>query len=485
MSQVSNTDHSFDSSFFVNGDISILPEDIDALVEAKDQENQDVQPNTKESYLSPDVSAAHVFARSRGSNRKLKLPKTFTNVNKINKSIYEDHKFLRKPKVNSSEEMKEIIMEKCKIWKVINDPNVNDRIMSLDISYIMKKLIDEYYKNINREKATSLTVVKHRGKNLTQFEYNLIFHNELTLDNLLINNFTTKKNRTVKYTALKENYKRYFDVKNKRIVVHHAKNFKEVIPPMTILETVLQIHLINNHIKLEPLYRQLLKKYVNVTRNVVKDSLQMCSICKSDPSREASDSNEDSDDRENLQKSKNIFTQKVKPWERVQVELYELKDDAIKILTLKEYYSHFEWTQKIDITNTDTTEQIANALYQWIITTATAIPISFFSISLDFDELHKILSKVGTKTNIKLGAIFLSTMSFKKMRSKNEEKYSKMSLIQVYETMYQKNNEYLSSVTGVPRKLLVGSGIDFDAIETLRKAKQDKYSSWENTFIEQ
>ncbi|KAL6927782.1 hypothetical protein ACO0SA_004405 [Hanseniaspora valbyensis] len=501
MSQVSNTDHSFDSSFLITGDISILPENIDELVQSKET-NDNNNNNNKENDLvtgtragtpNPHVSAAHVFSRVRGSNRNLKLPKTFTNINKLKKAIYKDHKFLRESKVQNNEQMRQIIMEKCKIWKVINDPNINDRIMSLDIPFIMDKLVDEYYKNVNTEKATPLTVVKHRGKNLSQFEYNLIYHNELTLDNLLINNFTTKKNRTVKYTALKENYKRYFDVKNKRIVIHHMKNYKEVIPPMILLETVLQIHLLNNHIKLEPLYRQLLKKYFNVTRQVVRDSLQLCNHCKiyqhnnEEDEDEEREEEEEEDVAEHLEnsKSESVFKQKVKPWERVQLEVYDLKGHSSKIILLKDNATHFEWVQEMDKSIEDSTDAIVDALIKWLMSTATVIPVTFFSIAIDCDHLHEILDKVGSKLNVKLGAVYVSTLSFTKLRAKNEDKHSKLELKEVYENIYNRNNDYLSCAGGCPRKLLFTNGIDFTEIEQKRKAKQDKYSSWGNVFIEQ
>lgn len=480
MSQFSNGDTTFDSSLMINGDISVLPESMEENVNVKDtsSSNNDSALNTREGTPNPDVSAAQVFSRSSGSNKKLRLPKKFTNINSLNKAIFNDHKFLRDPKIKSNEEMKEVIVEVCKIWKIINNPNINDRIMSLDISFILDKLVDEYYKNINAEKATPLTVVKTRGKNLTQFEYNLLYYNELTLENLLINNFTTRKNRTVKYTALRDNYKRYFDVKNKRIVVYHTKNHKEVIAPFVLLETILHIHLLNNHIKAETLYRQLLKKYNNITRQVVKDALEMCNLCKT---RRLGHEETNT----TCVESQNIFKQQVKPWERIQLEVYDLKNDSAKIITLKDSSTHFEWVQEIDKSISDYTEMIAGALAKWLIATANVIPLTFFSITIDWDFLHAILNQVGTELNIKLGAVYILTSSYANIKSKNETKYAKLTITEVYNQTFKRNNEYLSTPGGIPRKLLFTSGIDFSEFEKSRTIKQDKYSSWENIFIEQ
>ncbi|OBA24842.1 hypothetical protein HANVADRAFT_54272, partial [Hanseniaspora valbyensis NRRL Y-1626] len=126
------------------------------------------------------------------------------------------------------------------------------------------------------------------------------------------------------------------------------------------------------------------------------------------------------------------------------------------------------------------TDAIVDALIKWLMSAATVIPVTFFSIAIDCDNLHDILDKVGSKLNVKLGAVYVSTLSFTKLRTKNEDKYSNLELKEVYENVYNRNNDYLSCAGGCPRKLLFTNGIDFTEIEQKRKAKQDKYSSWGN-----
>lgn len=477
MSQSQGMDTSMDQSMFFDGDISVLPSNIEQLIN-----EHNFVPSTQEKESTPykDVSTDLLFSRSHSSsNRKLRLPKIYTNVNKLNKLLFKDHKLLVKPLVSNKDEILDIVKQKCKIWKVINDKNVNDKIMSLDIPYIMDNLIKEYQKNIFFEKQSALTTLKTlRGKNLTQFEYNLIMHNLLTPDNLLLHNFTTMKNRNVKLQSLQLSYKRFFDPKTKRIVVVHQKTFKEVIPPFLLIETILHIHLINNHMKTETLYRNLTQRYYNTTRNSVTSALQCCNICRKDIT-------EDDIDQENQKESiSNIFSEQKVVMESIQLECYTLADDA-KIVTFKDLNSQYLWMEELDTKIDDHNLRISQALKKWLLNTAMVTPITFFSISIDCDTLHSIVSSLTDSIDEKMGVVYVSINDYKHMRKKATEEFESKNLDQCYKYIHQHNITYRNSSKGLPKKLLYGTAFDFNGFEEIRREKVNKYTSWDNVFIEQ
>lgn len=466
-----------DQSMFFDGDISVLPSNIDQLI------NEDnFTPSTQEKESTPykDVSTDLLFSRSHSSsNRKLRLPKIYTNVNKLNKLLFKDHKLLIKPLVSNKDEILDIVKQKCKIWKVINDKNVNDKIMCLDIPYIMDNLIKEYQKNIFFEKHSALTTLKTlRGKNLTQFEYNLIMHNLLTPDNLLIHNFTTMKNRNVKLQSLQLSYKRFFDPKTKRIVVVHQKSFKEVIPPFLLIETILHIHLINNHMKTETLYRNLTQRYYNTTRNSVITALQCCNICRKDIT------DEDIDQESQKESISNIFSEQKVVMESIQIECYTLADNA-EIVTFKDLHSQYLWMEELDNKIDDHNLRISQALKKWLLNTAIITPITFFSISIDCDTLHNIVSSINDSIDEKMGVVYVSTNDYKHMRKMATEEFESKTLEQCYKYIHQHNITYRNSSKGLPKKLLYGTAFDFNGFEEIRREKVSKYTSWDNVFIEQ
>lgn len=481
MSQYHSMDTSIDQSMMFDGDISILPSNIDQLVQ---EQNNNIPTSTqvdeKENHPFKDVSADLVFSRSiSSSNRKLRLPKTHTNVNKLNKFLFQDHKLLIKPLVSSSDQIIEIIKDRCKIWKVINDKNINDRIMSLDIPYITDTLVKEYQKNIFFEKPTALTTLKKsRGKNLTQFEYNLIMHNQLTAENLLLHNFTTMKNRYVKLQSLQLNYKRFFDPKTKRIVVIHQKTFKEVIPPFLLMETILHIHLINNHMKIETLYRNLIQKFCNTTRQNVISALQCCNICR----KEAMEN--DSESEENEERITNIFKEDRRNMETVQIDTYRLSD-LKEVAVFKDLTSQFTWLEELDMNINDEDLRVSNSIKKWILNTAIITPITFFSTSIDCDKLHHIVSLNTDCINEKMGVLYVSINEYRHMRQKNVEEFESRNIDQCYEYVYHYNVTYNNHSKGLPKKLLYGTTFDFNDFEELRRKKVDKYTSWDNVFIEQ
>ncbi|KAL6934504.1 hypothetical protein ACO0OL_003047 [Hanseniaspora opuntiae] len=477
MSQSQGMDTSMDQSMFFDGDISVLPSNIDQLIN-----EHNFTPSTQEKESTPykDVSTDLLFSRSHSSsNRKLRLPKIYTNVNKLNKFLFKDHKLLIKPLVSNKDEILDIVKQKCKIWKVINDKNVNDKIMSLDIPYIMDNLIKEYQKNIFFEKQSALTTLKTlRGKNLTQFEYNLIMHNLLTPDNLLIHNFTTMKNRNVKLQSLQLSYKRFFDPKTKRIVVVHQKTFKEVIPPFLLIETILHIHLINNHMKTETLYRNLTQRYYNTTRNSVITALQCCNICRKDIA------DEDIDQESQKESISNIFSEQKVVMESIQIECYTLADNA-EIVTFKDLHSQYLWMEELDNKIDDHNLRISQALKKWLLNTAIITPITFFSISIDCDTLHNIVSSITDSIDEKMGVVYVSTNDYKHMRKKATEEFESKTLEQCYKYIHQHNITYRNSSKGLPKKLLYGTAFDFNGFEEIRREKVSKYTSWDNVFIEQ
>ncbi|CCE64897.1 hypothetical protein TPHA_0J00740 [Tetrapisispora phaffii CBS 4417] len=284
---------------------------------------------------------------------------------------------------------------------MIDDSN-NDRIIKvdipeLDILYKIELGSDIDIERINHGRNDHLQLESVFSSFLTQKMYTLIREknfNYETFEEAMKSHYTDSGKymgtANKKFMLMEDRYQ----LNELGQITDKRNDYKLIVPPNQIYDLIMHCHFLNDHLGSTKIHHSLREKYSNISRALVRLSLQNCSHCNPKSTYK------------HIEYTRHFSCDKNFAFEKIHVEIFQPFEDVdtfankfSHVIYIRDYFTRYVWLYPLEKISV---KELANTLATHLLL-SLRIPIYIESLTLDESNLLKILKRISKTTNLILG----------------------------------------------------------------------------------